>query len=389
MKSLNVDVESHLEHKSIHKIYIIAGESSGDFIGEKVIDAIKSLKDNIKFIGIGGPKIIKAGSLSSLFPISQINLMGFFEILPHIFKLNKLIKNTVNDIISNDPDILVTIDSPGFTYRVAKEVRRIKPSLKILHIVAPSVWAYKPGRAKKFAKVYDHLLALLPFEPPYFTKLGLNCTYIGHPILEQPFIQDKHQDLNQKIIAVTPGSRKAEILRHMPIFIQSLNILVKDIKNIKVIFVLSDLSFMPLLKNLLVRANFSFDFSINRLKIFGIADVALAKSGTNTLEIAASKTPLVVAYKMHPISFLILRCMIKVKYASLINIIADKEISPEFIQNKCTPKNIANSLKELLRNQEIAFAQVQESTKILDKLGFNNTSQKPSYLAAKVILQNL
>lgn len=374
------------------QIYIIAGEPSGDFIGARLIESIKNLRNDIRFVGVGGPQMIKAG-INSLFPISEISLMGFLEILPKILKLRRLILNTVQDIIYHRPDVLVTIDSPGFTYRVAERVRKLLPSLKIIHIVAPSVWAYKPNRVFKYAKVYNHLLALLPFEPKYFTKVGLNCTYIGHPIAEQSFYQDKQQlreefkiNKAKKIIAVTVGSRIGEILRHAPIFIESLNIIAKHIPEMLVIFVLADTTHETLIKKFLSNADFSFIFSYDKLKIFALADAALAKSGTNTLEISASNTPLVIAYKLNPITFWIIKFMIKVKYASIINIVANEEIVPEFIQANCTPDKITACLHKFLTDSKTVSNQLQKSRHVLNTLGFNNNDKKPSVIAAETIL---
>lgn len=371
------------------KIYLIAGESSGDFIGSQLMQSLKSIITS-EFTGIGGPLMSQQG-LKSLFPISEISLMGFFEVIPHIFRIKKLINQTIADIIEKSPDLLITIDSPGFTYRVAKQVRQIKPNLKIIHIVAPSVWAYKPGRALKYAKVYDHLLALLPFEPPYFEKVGLNCHYIGHPVLEQKFYHDKVAlkseftiPDNAKIICVTPGSRKGEILRHMPIFCEALNIVSTEFKNLYVIFVLANADHQHLIEEFLKEAKFHFIFSTDRLKSFAVGDTALAKSGTNTLEIAASETSMIVAYKINTLSFLLISLLIKVRWISLINIVANKEIIPEFIQSNCNPQSIAMGLIDLLTKPQKAQKQLEESHMALNQLGFKNNTA-PSDVAARLI----
>ena len=228
------------------KLYLIAGENSGDFIGSHLMKSLRHLNgvdaSKIEFSGIGGFNMQQEG-IDSLFSIEHINLMGFFEVLPHLFRISKLINKTVEDIVSRNPDMLITIDSPGFTYRVAERVREIAPHIKLVHIVAPSVWAYKPGRAKKYAKIYDHLLTLLPFEPEYFIAEGLKSSCIGHPVLEQVFFQgspslraEMNVRENAKIIAVTPGSRKGEIRRHMPI-IRKVFDQLSTTHNIEVIFV--------------------------------------------------------------------------------------------------------------------------------------------------------
>lgn len=374
------------------KIYIIAGEPSGDYIASLIMRNLSS--HAINFEGIGGPLMIKQG-LKSLFPMTEISLMGFLEILPHIFRLKKLLNQTIRDVLNQNPDMLITIDSPGFTYRVAKKVRQYKPNLKILHIVAPTVWAYKEGRALKYARIYNNLFTLLPFEPPYFEKVGLKSTYIGHPILEQEFYSDKQALKNQenitkevKTLCITAGSRKGEIVRHMPIFVSTLKIIAKKYNNLRVIFVLATSDHEDLLKQYLVDCNFNFSFSTDRLRSFALADVGLAKSGTNTIEIAASGTPQVVAYKINYFSFLIVKALIKIRYASLINIISNKEIIPEFLQNDCQSEKIALALLELLSNPEKAEEQIQESQKVLKKMGFQS-SLRPSEVAATKIWELL
>jgi len=355
---------------------------------------MKNLKNiyqsKLDFVGVGGSCMEEQG-MQSIFSISEINLIGFFEIIPHIFRLRKLIQQTVNDINNERPDLLITIDSPGFTYRVVKKIRNENPNLKIMHIVAPSVWAYKPSRAEKYAKIYDYLLTLLPFEPPYFQKFGLKTSYIGHPILEQKFYHDKEQlkkelliSENTTVIVVTPGSRKSEIIMHMPIFCESLNIIAQQYRDIEVIFVLLNDNYKDLIKSFLINTKFNFSFSYDRLKSYGVADVAIAKSGTNTLEIAASKTPMIVTYKLNIMSYFFIKIFIRIKYISLINIIAREEIIPEYIQPKCTAKNISLAIINLLRNHNESQTQLEKCEQALHQLGFQS-DQNPSFIAAQII----
>lgn len=385
------------------KIYLIAGEVSGDFIASKLMRALQNLYQadgkNIEFRGVGGGQMEEAGLSRSFFPIKQINFMGFMEIIPHLFKIMKLINQTALDIVQQKPDLLITIDSPGFTYRVAKKVRKLIPHLKMLHIVAPSVWAYRPSRALKYAKLYNYLFALLPFEPPCFQKLGLDCRYIGHPIIEQNFYEKKdQQQLRQelqlysnhpavndiKVLSVTCGSRKGEILRHAAVFISALNIIAEQYPQLIAIFVLADPHHQYLIEKQLHNATFKYVFSTEQIKAFAASDLALAKSGTNTLEIAASNTPMVVAYKVNLVSYWIIKLLIKIPYISIINIIAGKIILPELIQFNCTKHKLANELVSLLVNKQKAAQQVTESNKILKELGFTSANS-PSCLAATII----
>ena len=376
------------------KVYIIAGENSGDFIGGLLINALKSecreQFDKVKFYGIGGREMRKAG-LDSIFPLDQVSLMGFFEVLPHIVRLKKLIDQTVEDILVKSPQVVITIDSPGFTFRVAEKVRAMAAHIKLVHIVAPSVWAYKPGRAEKYARMYDHLLTLFPFEPKYFTDKGLPSTCIGHPVLEQAFYKGssglrKEMNINDEVkaIAVTPGSRKGEINRHMPVIRKVFDELSTTYK-IRVIFVQPDESNIHTISKFLKGVQFDYSFSTDRLKAFAVSDCALAKSGTNTLEIAASGTPMIVGYKLNLLTFLLLKMLIKVRYASLINIIPDREIIPEYIQSEFNYENIISALGDLLSDDKNSDIQVTEAQKILKLIGFSS-NKKPSVLAAKTIV---
>jgi lipid-A-disaccharide synthase len=381
----------------VAKIYLIAGEISGDFIGSHLMQATerlyKSEKLPLEFTGIGGSQMEQAGLGNSLFPINQINLMGFVEIIPHLFTIAKLINHTVADIVQHAPDLLITIDSPGFTYRVAKKVRKILPDLKIIHIVAPSIWAYKPSRALKYAKVYNYLLALLPFEPPYFQQVGLNCQYIGHPIIEQNYYNKRHKDrlrqelqisIAAQLLCVTCGSRLGEITKHLPIFIAAINLVAKQFKDLEVIFVMADLNHQSIIESFLPNAEFAYHFSIKRLKAFAAADLALAKSGTNILEIAASGTPMIIAYKLNILSFLLVRLLIKIPYVSLINIIAGKEVIKELIQFNCHKTTIASELISLLDDHQKVNIQIATSEQILKQLGFKSHNS-PSAIAANII----
>ncbi|MBN8512062.1 MAG: lipid-A-disaccharide synthase [Rickettsiales bacterium] len=373
------------------RYYIIAGEESGDYIGSKLIESLKSLglAEQIIFYGIGGRNMTSCG-LKSLFPITEINLMGFVEVIPKIFRIKSLIKQTIQDIINKKPDVLITIDSPGFTYRIAKQIKQLVPNIKLVHVVAPSVWAYKPQRAEKYAKVYDHLLTLLPFEPEYFTPLGLDTTCIGHPILEQEFVikssilrEKMNISKDVKIIGVTPGSRKGEINRHMPI-IRKVFDKLSTTHPIKIIFIQSDDSNIQQISRFLSDAKFDYCFSTERLNSFAVSDCVLAKSGTNTIEISASGTPMIVGYKLNPITFFLLKLMIKVKYATLINIIAGKEIIPEYIQSDFNVDNITHAIGDLLSDNKRSQSQVSEGQRILKNIGLNS-EEKPSMKAAKII----
>jgi lipid-A-disaccharide synthase len=373
------------------KFYFIAGEPSGDYIGSKIIAQIKKINTEALFCGVGGAKMIDAGLDKSLIAIEEISLFGLFEILPHLFRLNKLINNTVADIIKQQPNVLITIDSPGFCFRVAQRVKRHCPDLIKVHIVAPSVWAYKPERAMTMARWYDRLLTILPFEAPFFEKFGLQTNYIGHPIFEQqlenttsqeelPSFKERH-NISKDIIAITPGSRMSEIKRHLPVFIQSILLAKLDVACVIV-------SVSPAASLLIadIMQNYQLPYLVTteKLPVFKEATIVLAKSGTNTLEIASCATAMIVGYRLNSLTWWWLRCFLKVRFASLINIMANYEIIPEFIQAQFTPQNVATKLESLFTDKKKRLVQIAQSTKIIKEMGFES-QETPSFKAAQII----
>lgn len=374
------------------KIYLIAGEESGDLISSKIITNIKQTNPTIEFIGIGGNNMLNTGLTSSLFPIEKINLFGLLEIIPHIFRLHLLINKTVKDILLHQPDILITVDSPGFCFRVAKKIKKLAPSIKRIHIVAPSVWAYKPKRAIQIASIYHHLLTLLEFEPPFFEKYGLKSSYIGHPIFEQDFNSFSEQDVEQfktdnnlthNTIAITPGSRKSEISRHLPLFLKAITF--ADLSDVTCIIISTNNKHHDLIQQIIKKYKVSCIISEQKILAFKAAKLVLAKSGTNNLEIAATERAMIVGYKMNFLTFWLLKKVIKIKYASLINIIANKEIIPELIQDNMTYQNLAQKLNELLNDEQLRKTQIEQNVAIIKKMGFD-TKSCPSQQAAKIIL---
>lgn len=373
------------------KAYIIAGEPSGDFIGGVLIEALRHKMPSLEIKGVGGRYMEEQG-VPSLFPIKKISLMGFIEIIPHIFTLKNLIATTVKHIINENPEVVITIDSPGFNFRVVEKLKNADFKGKIVHIVAPTVWAYKPERALVTAKLYDRLLTILPFEPPFFTKYGLKTDFIGHPIMEQNFNRDAalfrskyNISKHTKILCVTPGSRVGEIKMHMKIFASALKLL-KTKYDVFVVFALNKKEDAQLVASYLdERIPCISVLGDERLDAYFAADIALAKSGTNTLEIAACGTPMIAAYKMNWLTYLYVKSKILIKYVSLINILLQKEVIPELIQKNCTAENIAAAIDEYLHNDQLAKLQVAESTQALRMLGFEEHI-KPSSVAADIII---
>lgn len=384
------------------KLFIIAGEASGDVLGGKLIAQIKEqIKQNkdfkgkkLELYGVGGKNMKKAG-LSSLFDMSQLSLMGFFEVLPHIPKLLKLIKQTAQEIIKVKPDIVVTIDSPDFCFRVIKKLNKSPITKKIqkVHFVAPTVWAYREKRAQKIAQLYDLLLVILPFEPPYFQKYGLKTKFIGHPITENKIeiknnnFRKKHQiDDAQTLICLTPGSRVGEVKRILPPMIEAMTILAKKYQNLVIA-----IPVLPKTSNIIKELITEHDLKIilveetEKLPLFASANIALAKSGTNTLEMAMYNLPMVITYKTNFLTYFLLKIMVKVKFVNLINLILNKEIIPELLQNDCKAKKLAHALDNLLQNPKQSALQISQSQKALKTLGLN-AKENPSIKAAKEVI---
>lgn len=390
------------------KIFIIAGEASGDLLGSKIM---KSLLNNnegitIDFCGIGGEKMESEG-LKSIFPINDLSLMGFFEILPRIFKLSRRIKETVKKIIEEKPDAILTIDSPGFCFRVMEKLKskdkKLFTSLKKIHLIAPSVWAYKEKRAKKISKLYDLLLCILPFEPPYFEKYGLKTEFIGHPIFDDDTKYKTKYTKNDLfktygisydsiIIILTPGSRESEVERIYPIMIKAINILkerysytYKDYH----IFTFANNTTKDLVDFTSHEYEFDTKIIINeteKSKILSCANVALAKSGTNTFEFNIYGIPLVITYTFNWFTNKIIKKVVKIKFANLVNILANKEIIPEFVLDNVDPSQIADKLNKILRDKQIAKKQVEETKNIIKTLGYDSIN-KASNCGAKKILE--
>jgi lipid-A-disaccharide synthase len=368
------------------KIFIIAGEKSGDFLGASIIKAIKKKTGkNIKleFMGVGG-ELMQMQGLRSIFPMEELSVMGILEIVPKLFKLIRRIKQTAKAIFKAKPDLILTIDAPDFCFRVMKKVKKLDKDnrIKKAHLIAPSVWAYRKGRAKKIAKLYDLLLCILPFEPPYFEKHGLKTIYIGHPIFDNNYKKidfDKERFLRQfninksdEIISITPGSRLSEVSRLLPIAVTTMKLLNEKHPNLFV-FIFATKTTEPLIRKLLKKYNFKatviFDEEEKR-KAMGCSKLALAKSGTNTFEFNIYKVPMVIFYKFNWLTTIIGRMIADIHFANLVNIIANREIIPECVLEKCKPSVIAKRLDELLRDKAKRKKQIAESQRIIQQLGF-------------------
>ena len=377
------------------KVYLIATEPSGDVIGSNLIKSLKKVNGNrVQFFGIGGPKMIKAGLIKSLFSINELSIFGIFEIIPKIYKVLTLLKKTEKDILKIKPNVLVTIDSPDFNFRILKRIYDKTPETKKIHYVAPTVWAWRSGRAKYLSNYIDKLLTILPFENKYFKKYNLNTKFVGHPIYEIK----KNKKINKKnlyikykikkgykIISFLPGSRVSEIRKSIPILIETIN-LIKNRSNLDVHILFY---ILPHLKKHFNKYKFDFSYSLvyetDKYDAFKISNAAISTSGTVAVELSYFNIPTIVIYKLNFFSYLIAKIFVKIKHANLLNILEKKYIIPEFLQFKCRPILISNELIRLLKNKSYSKKQVNNAQKSLIKLK-NSNKKLPSLNAVNEII---
>lgn len=354
----------------IKKIYMIAGEPSGDFLGSDIIKSIREKSKNIELKIVGG-KLMESSGFKSLFDIKEISVGGITEIIPHIFKIKRLIKKTADDIIKNNPDVVLTIDSPGFCFRVTKIIRKLAPHIKLVHLVAPSVWAWRPKRAKKLSKSYDKLLTLFDFEPPYFTKYGLDTEFVGHQAAINFEPTDEPKD---DILLIMPGSRTQEIKSLLPIFVEAA-IAMKQ----KRIVIPTLPHLVELIKSMIPN---HFEIITNeeeKKAMYQQAKLAIVASGTATLQLALSGCPMVVCYKLSNLTYRIVKTLVKTKFISLVNIILDSNIVPELIQDDCNSEKIS----EIVRSLDYEL-QLHNFAQLKNKLLNNNIS--PADNVAEILL---
>ena len=373
------------------KIFILTGEPSGDKLAAKVIDKIKSSKPDIEYLSVGGEHL-KALGIKSLYDLKEITYLGFTKVLLNLFKIKKKINETVDKIIEFNPEILFSIDSPDFTLRVAKKVKKLKPNIKTIHFVAPQVWVWREHRVKQLKSFLDHVLLLFPFEKKYFDKENIQSTFIGHPLLEES--EKSKVDVSQiikkdkKIFSIYPGSRMSEIKVLTPILFEFVKMMNEKYKDLFFVFH-STAEHVQLIQNLLLKEGFKNCDTISDEKIkshvLKSSTFAVAKSGTISLEICNAKIPSVIIYKMSMINFFIVKMLVKVKFANIINIAANEEIIPELLQSKCNAKDIFKTVDKLLNNNKTLEEQKLKSQEIISKF----KTEKSSEIASKVLLNYL
>jgi len=370
------------------RFFLIAGEPSGDRLGAALMAGLRQLAPGVEFAGVGGP-LMQAEGLQSLFPMEELSIMGLVEVLPKYFPLKRRIAQTAEAALAAQPAALITIDSPDFCLRVAGIVKAARPDLRTIHYVAPSVWAWRPGRAAKMAKVIDHVLALLPFEPPYMTAAGMSCDFVGHPVVAEALATPAEAAMMQgegPLVLTLPGSRRGEVARLVPVIGATLARVKAVHPQARVV--------LPTVRGVegLVR-ELSTDWPIpaeiitdpaRKRAAFAAADVALAASGTVSLELAANGCPMVIAYDMHPLTLWLMRRAALIDTVTLVNLVSDSRAVPEFIGEKCRADLIAPALLDLLAHPG---AQDQAMRLTMERLG--KGGEPPGLRAARSVLSVL
>lgn len=382
------------------RIFVVAGEHSGDVLGGKLLQALKARagEEAFAFAGVGGEHMEAAG-LNSIFPLSDVAVMGPAAILARLPKLARRVYRTVDAALAFNPDILIIIDSPEFTHPIAKRVRKRRPGIPIVDYVSPTVWAWRPGRARKMRPYVDHLLALLPFEPEAHARLGgPQCTYVGHPLIERAAWMDglNPERLSGRlglkpglpVLAVLPGSRASEVTRLMQPFGETIALLQSRVGPLELILPAVS-SVRPLIEDGLAswpQRPHLIEGDEDKFTAFKLANAALAASGTVTLELAVAGTPMVVAYRVDRLAAR-LRFLVKAQSVVLANLVLGSNAFPEFIQEDCTPEKLSASLQPLLTSSPERAAQLRALGKIREKMFLPEGT--PSAKAADIVLSQL
>ncbi|MFH1803423.1 MAG: lipid-A-disaccharide synthase [Pseudomonadota bacterium] len=371
------------------RIMLVAGEASGDQLGGRLMAALRRKNSDIQFIGVGGPRMVAEG-MESLFPMDEMSVMGLAEIIPHIPHLLRRIRQTADYAQDQCPDVVITIDAPDFSFRVGK--RLAGSGIPLVHYVAPSVWAWRPGRAKKIAGFLDHLLAILPFEPPYFEEEGLPTTFIGHSAVEERhdgnavrFRQAHGIGDDEKIVTVLPGSRHSEVKKLLPVFADVVTQLTSRYPDCKIVIptvskvagmVKTEAEIWPC-KPIIVLGD------QDRRDAFAASHAALAASGTVSLELAIAGVPHVIAYRVHALTAWLVRRLVRIDTATIVNLVLGQKLVPEFLQEACEVDQILPVLEKMIFDETTRTAHKQGFETASRLLGFGDIP--PSDKAANVI----
>ena len=379
------------------RFFLIAGEPSGDALGAALMAGLRAIAPEASFDGVGGP-LMAAEGLASRFPMDELSVMGLWEVLPKYRALKRRIAETAAAVATTRPTALITIDSPDFCLRVARAARAALPGLRTIHYVAPSVWAWRPGRAARMAPYIDHVLALLPFEPPYMQAAGIGCTFVGHPVVAAPratpaeaaAFRDAHMiGPDQPLALCLPGSRRGEVSRLGPRFDEALMRLRDREPGLRVVLPTAS-GVAAMVREMASRwpvAPIVVETASDKRAAFAAADLALAASGTVSLELAAARVPMVIGYDLAPLSRFIFMRMLRVDTVTLVNLVSETRAVPEFIGAACRPGPMAAALSRLIDDEAARDAQFTAMALTMQRLG--EGLDPPGQRAARAVLAAL
>ena len=370
------------------RVFVIAGEASGDKLGAALMAGLKTLTD-VSFDGVGGP-LMQAQGLQSRFAMDELSVMGLAEILPKYRSLKARVHQMADAVLETKPDVLITIDSPDFCLRVAKLVKA-KSQIRTVHYVAPTVWAWRPKRGAKMARFIDHVLALFPFEPPLMTAHGMRCDFVGHPVVTDPLASPSEAAVWQgtaPLVLMLPGSRRGEISRLIDRFGETADLIKQAHPDARFV-IPTTANVTQMVKT--ATADWACDVTVldadqtaEKRGVFAAADVAVAASGTVSLELAAHHTPMVIAYDMAWLSRMIMRRLLLIDTVTLVNLVSETRVVPEFIGASCIPADISAAVTAVLRDPS---AQNDAMQMTMDRLG--RGGQAPGLRAAQAVLDGI
>ena len=372
------------------KIFVLTGEPSGDRLASTAISKIQKDNNDIEYLSVGGVNLEKIG-IKSIFELKEITYLGFTSVLLNIFKIKKRINQTVDEILKFEPDILFSVDSPDFTLRVAEIVKKRNPKIKTIHYVAPQVWIWRKNRVKKIKKFIDHILLLFDFEKKYFDDENIKNTFVGHPLIENTGLNKT--DINnlvskdKKIISIFAGSRNSETNVLLPILVQFIILMNKKDPSYNFVFHATDENKKQIIDYIKLKNIENIDVVSDenmKKEILSNSIFAVCKSGTVSLQVCNANVPSIIVYKLNFINFMIFKLLVNVKFANIINIINNREVIPELLQNECNAKEIYNSVVYMLKNPDIRKKQLEDCNQTLK--GIRSKTSSSSEVAS--ILSN-